>query len=252
MILTSSALYRTAARLQPATTAVTTSDSHCVMCAVALPMGTAANPVTKKTFDDAFNNKLDLRARRSGAYVCGDCEALWHPDWMQKYSKTFACADGVFKIASNEHLAAFLANPPEPPFCAIFSTKQQQHMIWRTPVSLSRDYITVRLDNELLTIRRPILLDGWRAYRHAESVMASTALARTGRKLKPPAALFSRELALPFLALRSDVAELMRETGNQWVIDQLALLSTGEWWGLGALRHIDPSAPPPHERALER
>lgn len=248
--LSPSALYRSAARLAPSASGVTTSDSHCVMCAAELPQGTPANPVTKHTFGDAFNNTLDLRAR-TGSYVCGDCEALWCQDWMQKYSKTFACEAGVFKLASNEHLAGFLANPPEPPFCAIFSTKQQQHMIWRTPVSLSKDYFIVRLDSELLTIRRPLLMEAWRAYRHAESVMATTALARTGRKLKPPAALFSRELAAPVVGLRPDVEDLMRQTGNGWVLETLSKLSIGEWWGLGALRHFDPASPPAHERALE-
>lgn len=250
MVMSSSALYRTAARLEPAAHGVTTSDSHCVMCAAVLPAGAPANPVTKHTFGDAFNNTLDLRAR-TGAYVCGDCEVLWCKDWMQKYSKTFACAEGVFKLASNEHLAGFLANPPEPPFCAIFSTKQQQHMIWRTPVSLSRDYFVVRLDSELLTIRRPVLMAAWRAYRHAESIMASVALARKGRKLKPPAALFSRELASPVVGLRADVVDLMHQAGASWVVETLGQLSVGEWWGLGALRHFDPENPPAHERALE-
>lgn len=250
MTLSSSALYRSAAGLKPAASGSTTVDSHCVMCAAPLPMGTIATPVDKNTFGSGFNNTLDLRAR-TGRYVCGDCEPLWCQDWMQKYSKTFACEAGVFKLASNEHLAGFLANPPEPPFCAIFSTKQQQHMIWRTPVSLSKDYFVVRLDSELLTIRRPLLMEAWRAFRHAESVMASTALTRTGRKLKPPAAIFSRELATPVVGLRSDVEDLLRETGNGWVIDVLARLLIGEWWGLGALRHFDPASPPGHELALE-
>lgn len=250
-VLTASALYARAARLTPATVGVTTEDSHCAMCAAVLPMGTPANPVTKKTFDDSFNNKLDLRAR-SGRYVCGDCEVLWAKDWLQKYSKTYACDRGVFKLASNEHLAGFFLDPPEPPFCAIFSTKQQQHMIWRTPVSLSRDFLFVRVDDEVVTIRRPVLMQGLAAFHHAERTMKTTALARTGRKLQPPAALMSRELATATMgALRTDVIELLRQTGDLWAIQALHALSIGEWWALNAMRHFDPEAPPAPESALE-
>lgn len=249
--LTSSALYARAAGLAPATVSVTTEDSHCAMCAAELPLGTPANPVTKKTFDDAFNNKLDLRAR-SGKYVCGHCEVLWSKDWLQKYSKTYACDAGVFKLASNEHLAGFFLAPPEPPFCAIFSTKQQQHLIWRTPVSLSRDYFFVRVDDEVLTIRRPHLMEGLRAFRHAEHVMATTPLKRMGRKLKPPAAIMSRELAVTIMgSVRHEVIELMRETGNDWVVSALHALSSGEWWALNAIRFSDADAPPPPAPALE-
>jgi CRISPR type IV-associated protein Csf1 len=251
VILSSSALYRQAAKLAPQARGTVTDDSHCVMCAAPLPAGTAANPLRNSTFDGAFNNRLDLRAT-TGRYVCGDCETLWTKDWMQKYSKSFATSDNVYKFASNEQQAAFLLNLPEPPFCAIFSTRQQQHMIWRTPVSLSRELYIIRVDGDLLQIRQSALLEGLRAYRHAEQVMAATALARTGRKLKPPAALFSRELASSAMgSLRADVAELMLQTGNDWVIPTLNGMSMGEWWALGAVRFADPENPPAWQPALD-
>lgn len=250
-ILSSSALYRQAAKVPPEAHGIVDSDSYCAMCAAPLPAGTAANPITKHTFDAAFNNRADLRAT-SGRYVCGDCQALWTKDWMQKYSKTFATSDNVYKFASNDQQAAFLLNPPEPPFCAIFSTKQQQHMIWRTPLSLSRAIYVVRVDGDLLQIRQAHLLEGLRAYRHAEAVMATTPLERTGRKLKPPAALFSRELARHDMGcVRADVAELLRQTGDAWVIDTLHGLSMAEWWALNVIRHYDPENPPPYQPALE-
>lgn len=251
-LLSASSLFRTAARLDPIAHGTVEEDSHCVMCGVPLPAGTAANALTKRTFTDAFNNLLDLRAL-SGRYVCGDCQALWSKDWLQKYSKTFACSEGVFKLASNDQIAAFLLRPPEPPFAAIFSNRQQQHMIWRTPVSLSQTFYTVRVDGDLLTIRQPNLLDALRALRHAEAIMATTPLARTGRKLRPPAAIFSRELAHQAMGtVREDVADLLRQTGDSAVIDLLEALSMGEWWALNVIRHYDPANPPAYQPALER
>lgn len=250
-ILSSSELYSLAANVTPEAHGVVDTDSHCAMCAAPLPAGTAANPITKHTFDSAFNNRPDLRAT-TGRYVCGHCQALWTKDWMQKYSKTFATTDNVYKFASNDQQAAFLLNPPQPPFCAIFSTKQQQHMIWRTPLSLSREMYTVRVDGDLLLIRQPILMEGLRAYRHAESVMANTPLASTGRKLKPPAALFSRELARHNMGtLRDDVMALLKQTGDEWVIDTLHAMSMAEWWALNVIRHYDPDSPPAYQPALD-
>jgi len=250
VILSASALYRQAGNVTPQAHGTAKTDSYCVMCAAPLPAGTAANPVGNTTFDKSFNNKFDLRAL-TGRYVCGDCEALWSQEWMQKYSKTFATMDGVYKFASNEQQAAFFLHPPEPPFCAIFSTKQQQHMIWRTPVSLSRELYTVRLDGELLTIRQPVLLAGLHAYRFAESLMANTPLARTGKRINPPAALFSRELAIQTLSLRADVVELLAQTGDGWVVEAMNRLSAGEWWALNVIRHFDPENPPEYQRAIE-
>lgn len=245
-----SALYARAAKVAPITRSIVEADSYCVMCSMPLVAGSAANPITKQTFDQAFNNRLDLRAL-SGRYVCGECEALWSKDWLQKYSRTFATSDKVYKFASNDQQAAFLLNPPEPPFAAIFSTRQQQHMIWRTPVSLSRELYTVRVDGDLLVIRQAALMDGLHAYNHALNVMANTPHPRTQRKLKPPAALFSRELAAATMgSLRSDVMELLEASGDTSVLDTLHGLRMGEWWALSVIRHYDPVNPPSYQPAL--
>ena len=94
--------------------------------------GEETNLVSRDTFGDAFNNKLDLRAKH-GHYVCGACMALWHKDFLQRYSKTYATAHGVWKLASNDDTMAFLTNPPEPPFVALISTTQQQHLSGALP-----------------------------------------------------------------------------------------------------------------------
>lgn len=247
--LFASTLYRGAANVPAIANDTVTDDTFCVMCAAPLTDGTAANLLTKHTFNSAFNNRLDLRAL-TGRYVCGDCQALWSKDWLQKYSRTFATQAGIYKFASNDQQAALLLNPPEPPFCAIFSTRQQQHMIWRTPVSLSRELYTIRVDGDLLLIRQPLLLEGLRAYQHAIALMARTPLARSGRLLKPPVALFSRELAMQAMgSVRNDVAELLLENGSMWAVDTLHQLGMGEWWALNVIRHYDPADPPHYQLA---
>lgn len=250
LILSASELYAHGAKVGPVTVATVDADSHCVMCGAYLPAGSAATAVDKHTFSSAFNNRLDLRAL-SGRYVCGYCQALWGKDWLQKYSKTYATLDGVWKFASNEHQAAFFLRPPEPPFAVIFSTRQQQHMIWRTPVSQSNELYTVRVDGDLLSIRQKRLMDGLAAYNHLLSIMATTPHPVTGKKLKPPAALFSRELASSVMgSVRADVEELARSTGDDDAVATLNSLSMGEWFALNAIRNFDPDKPPEPARAL--
>lgn len=249
-LTSSSAVYREAAGLAPVGDDLVTKATHCVMCAVVLEVGAKAYKLTKNTFDDNFNNKFDLRAP-TGTHICGDCDVLWSRDWMQKYSKSFACKDGVFSLAKNDDLSALILNPPNPPFVAIFSTKQQQHMIWRTPVSYSRDYFFVQLDGDVLTIRRTVLLSALQAYRKAEEIMATVKPEGRKKVLKPPAALFSRELASSQIGqLRTDVEALLRQTGNDVIVEELHALTIGEWWGLNALRFADLDNPPQWRNAI--
>lgn len=250
MIASSSQVYLSAAKLQPVGADRVETDTHCTMCAAPLPAGTMANKVVPATFGDAFNNKLDLRAL-SGTHVCGACQALWSKDWLQKYSKSYACAEGVFKLASNEDQAAFLLNPPEPPFVAILSTRQQQHMIWRTPVSMSQALFYVRMDGDILTIRRQHLMDALQAWKHTVDLMANTLPEGRKRPLKGPPAWIDRQLESSTTGmLREDVEDLLRQVGDTWAIDQLNSLSVGEWWALNIVNRFDPMAPPPRRNAL--
>jgi len=248
-----SELYRQGAGVDPEATghvveATGSPEAHCIMCGAALRRGEPANRLASNTFNDAFNNVTDLRAL-SGKYKCGDCQALAGRTWLQTYSKSFATRDGIWKFASNEQIAGLLLDPPEPPFAAILSTKNMQHMIWRTPVTLSRDLITVRLNDDLLQIRRPVLLAALATFNRIQAIMADTPSPTTGKLLKPPAAMFSSELASSKVGVvRADVAELLYSLGEGALVEQLNRLSMGEWWALGIVRHFDPASPPAHQR----
>lgn len=257
-LISPSALYCAAAKLKPLGDEPVPADTYCIMCAAALPKGTlAARPTGKKPHEtakkivgDSFNNKLHLRAM-TGTHVCGHCVALWSNDWLGKYSKSFACSEGVFFLQSNDDVAAFLLKPPEPPFVAVFSTKKKQHMVWRTPVSYSKDLFFVRIDDDVLTIRRAALLAGWEALRRAEAVMSEVRPDGKARYLKPPAALFARELNSAKVGmLRQDVESLLRQTENDALIRTINSLSIGEWWGLNFLRFVNLEKPPAWRDAL--
>lgn len=205
----------------------------CAMCAGRIEPGDCYTPA-RGQFNDAFNNKIDLV--EGAKHVCGHCMALWSKDWLQRYSKTYACSAGVFKLASNEDQARFILHPPAPPYVVIQSTTQQQHLIWRAPVNHSTDLIHLRFGDELLTIRRTFLLE--------KALPAWNALCALMKELglKGMPASLDRELSSGSMGcVRSDVAKLATQAGQGALVQILNTLSMGEWWGINVLRQFDLS-----------
>jgi CRISPR type IV-associated protein Csf1 len=211
--------------------------AQCAMCGGHLLPGELFVPITQDTFGESFNNKLDVKV--DSAVICGDCDVLWVKEFLQNYSKSYASVDGVFKFASNEDVQAFLLTPPKPPFVAIFSTRQQQHMIWRTPVSYSAEVAFVRVDDEVVKINVARALEGARAWQLAERRMKELGL-------KGPPAILDRSLGAPDMGtVRRDVTLAMKKDGgaNAQVVDTLNALGMGEWWALCALRYVKLDEP---------
>ena len=231
-LVSPSAVYCRAAGVAPQTERTYAVDTTCAMCGTAIPAGTPCN-AARGRFDASFNNKLDLV--EGARAICGHCMALWSKDWLQKYSKTYACSDGVYKLASNLDQALFIAAPPRAPYVAILSSTQQQHLIWRAPVNYGREQLLLRVGDEILRIRRLLLLDrALPAWRALAAMMKEQAMAGT---MPGP---IDRELARFAMGrIRDDVAERAVALGLGAHVDLLNSLSLGEWWALGVVRQFD-------------
>lgn len=243
---TSTQLYRRAAGVK-ATGAPASKDCTCIMCGAKLAAGDLVNPILKDTFGESFNNKLDIHQR--GDVLCGDCDVLWSKDFLQKYSKSYATAEGVFKLASNLDIQAFILNPPPPPFVAIYNTRQQQHMIWRTPVCLSSQILIVRMDDDILKVDRAKVLAGVRAWQYVVERMK--VLGFKGMPAYPDRTLSSRSTG----SIRADVAAKIGAEGPEGAqaITALRALRMGEWWAMTALNKVDlndPASWPKPEKLL--
>ncbi len=233
---TASQLFRRAAGIQPVGTPLEAASS-CTMCGAALHAGDLAVLVTKDTFGESFNNKLDVRV--ASPHICGDCMALWDKLFLQNNSKSYATGHGVYRLTSNEDVQALFLSPPVAPYAVIFNTRQQQHMMWRTPLGLSQDVIVLRIDDELLYVRRQLALDGARAWRETEVLMK-----KIGLKGFP--AVIERTLSKVAMGtVRSDVAKAVsaHSEAGAAAISALQQLRMAEWWALCALRYIDQDAP---------
>jgi CRISPR type IV-associated protein Csf1 len=244
-----SALYRKATGLPvdaeraPHVAAV---DANCAMCGAPVAAGERCLLTGKDTFTGSFNNRLDLAFPSSPA-VCADCATLWQKDFLQRYSKTVANRHGVYKLASNEDHAQFVLDPPEPPFVAILSTTQQQHLIWRTPVTLSKELLFVRLGDEVLSIRPQLVRQALKDYDALVGLMAA-------HKLKGLPCTFDRDLASERVgSIRSDVRRLALANGLADEVERLVSLTMGDWWALNAVRQFsgaDKVPPKPLTRVL--
>lgn len=237
-MISSSRLYREAAGLKPAGPLKAEKDCRCIMCSGKIEKDDPCAPAGKDLFGSSFNNKLDIHTQ--GDRVCGDCLALWSKDFLQKYSKSYATRDGLFKLASTDDQARFVMFPPEPPFVAIFSTRQQQHMIWRTPVSYSREVYFVRVDDEVLTVRDKLFREGVSAWKDLVAEMAAR-----GKKGLPTVALSAGQDHSQNGVLRRDVREIALDAGMQAQVETLERLGMGEWWALNAVsrRYLEDTPP---------
>lgn len=240
---TSSQLFRQAAGISPVGNPIK-ENCTCCMCGAHLSIETdplpLALPADKNLFGDSFNNKLDIKVR--GDVVCGDCLAVWHKEFLQSKSKSYAVEnDGVYRLASSLNISAFILHPPKAPYVAIFNTRQQGHLIWRTPVQLpNSDTLVVRLDDELITVNRANVLAAVAGWQHIMARMKALKL-----KTKAPA-LLSYDLSQTATGLIfPTVKEAMEKDGeaSYRALQSLQKLTIADWWALCAMREIDLQDP---------
>lgn len=129
---------------------------RCAVCGADINPG---DPIDKLDLPRTFTNQSSL-AIPNGKWRCGACNAIMgNSEFQMGASTILVCSDGVFPIVRKEHRAWAFLTPPEPPFVIAIQNAKQQHVIWRAPVSLSKDLIMVRLGEQIFRLRRQKLLN---------------------------------------------------------------------------------------------
>ena len=129
---------------------------RCAVCGADLVEG---EPIDELDLPRTFTNHAAL-AIPNGNWRCGACNAIMgNSDFQMGASTILVCGEGVFPIVRKEHRAWAFLTPPEPPFVIAIQNAKQQHVIWRSPVSLSKDLIMVRLGEQVFRLRRQKLLN---------------------------------------------------------------------------------------------
>ncbi len=249
MIISPSAIALQALGLHPSGNLKATASGptiRCAMCGADIEPGALYD---KLDLPESFTNKLAM-AIPGGEHICGACKAVMNEGaFQQSLSTAIVSAKGYFPIMKKENRAWAFLEPPEPPFFVTIQNAQQQHVVWRAPVSLSREIILVRVGEQVLRLRRQKLkaareivlrLDD---FRHRVSV--HDCKARTPKK----AAAAQDAAESPFVAdwkYQSADGGAMKQwyrdlvaAGNVPKEDQAVLtsLNAGEAWALQAVLH---------------
>lgn len=155
-LLSPSRLALEAAGRKPVGSHVATADmGACAMCGTTIGPGDIYSPFE---VTNTFMDRPSL-ADPFSYLACGHCTVVRsEKEFLQRFSKSVVTRDGFFKIASNDDQASFFLNPPAPPFLAFVSDATQQHLIWRTPVSYSKDVFQLRFGNRVLMIRHKVMM----------------------------------------------------------------------------------------------
>lgn len=213
-----------------------TAPGRCVMCGGHYAAGDVIEPWNPP---DTFFDHADLQ-NPNGTHICGACQATWNSDFMQKWAKSLVCKEGLFKFFSNDAVSHWILNPPEPPFLMFITTQKVAHVVWKTPVNLSRDLLLVRYNDKVLKIRRGHLLESVEAARLLSDMIVQ---ARSKKVSRGPARAFVNPLSLDREMERFDhgcITDEARKAAGEdltalQAIRTLEAMTLGEAW---ALTHV--------------
>ena len=226
---------------------------RCAMCGTLVQPGEVFSLLKLK---ESFTNQLEM-AIPGGKHVCGACHVVMNTGAFQMSLATcVVSASGFFPVMKKENRAWAFLEPPEPPFFITVQNAQQQHIVWRAPVSLSKDLILVRVGEQVLRLRRPHLIKARDIVFRLDEYRRNAA--QTGKKAKK-APEFAES---PFVAdwkyqsteggavkywysnTNPDAPGLV-ESGVVTPDEHALLMSlnAGEAWALQAVLHYKPAKP---------
>lgn len=136
----------------PVTSRKLKAASACSMCGVEMAAGDDCAPFSPAT---TFNDYPSLKMPGTGV-ICGHCAALWTKPRLMGLQSFVATEKEIYDLGDPAIRSAAILSPPEPPFLFALGTMKKplfQHLIWRTPISLSKTCYTLRLGTSLMQIR---------------------------------------------------------------------------------------------------
>lgn len=240
--------------LEPYTEEIAAEDTRCSFCGVPIAKGDYCKTKALQALGaDSFTSDASLACRTNVA--CKWCPPCMTKEVLQKLPNTVVTKAGLFAIGKDENREWFFRTPPAPPFAAFFVTAKMAHVAWRTPLTLDKNLITVRLNDQLLTIRHDRLMQGIEDCKRAGELLAEAGAQKiesAGKKHKKvifvrnhPFVSLDREIhstthgqLLPqFVALAGENSEAAT------IANRLSTLSKGELFALATLAKAKPVAP---------
>jgi len=171
---------------------------------------------------------------------------------MQKTQHACITRDHILPFHKLTHKKWLLLHPPEPPFVVLQSDAKLAHMVWRTPVTISKDLWYVRLGKRQLIVRMPLVRAALECFASVADRFASVQPqtkkgAAPPRLLSPFATLGYNLDDLDLWRIRSDVRPYL----NSNDFDQIHKLRLGEYWALAILCTKKEPTNPVNDRQLK-
>ena len=222
--------------------AVALMDTRCATCGDAI---SRHQNCVEREKEYSFNDH-HFMADPLSIYLCGPCARVMKADYMSKYSDVVITRTAVYPFSKNVDRSWFFLNPPKPPFVMHVHDSKNQHLTWRSPVNLSQELYRVRLGQNVLNIRRPILKEA--IARHADLTQRLSEIRgyevnrihdkfdSTGRSLKSSTATTIRGHVRALASSHPDVAKKLR------FFDEI--MTAGETWALLHILNTDSMAMP--------
>lgn len=206
--------------------------THCAFCGKPICTGDLCEPAA--ALGEFFSDTRDLAAytRRS----CPACARVRSKKAMFALQRALVTEDGIYSIAPAAARAWLFLTPPKPPFVAVLTTATLQHLIWRTPVTVSRDLIVIRHGARLHTVRPSLVAQ-------ARDSCLRWHEANPQIKWGPYVMLDRAEEAPTHGLLREQVWQMMSQNEK----DLFLSLTPGEVWALAHVIHTEPIEPKPIE-----
>lgn len=254
MILSPSSLALSALGLSPSGALCNTAGEGlaCAICGTAISTNDIYDVLDLPT---SFTNKNSI-ASPGGKHICGACNTVMSAgEFQMRLATGLFCKDGFFPIMRKEHRAWAFLTPPEPPFSVTIQTAKQQHVVWRAPVTLSRNLILVRIGEQIVRLRRPMLIAAREAVLRMSEARQRAATGAKTKKSEKSAPVESVESPFvtdwKFQSSAGGVLKLWAETLiNEGGVsnpdrETISLLNAGEIWALQAVLHLKPVKPAP-------
>ena len=224
----------------PATCRPAKRDAVCAACGQVTPKDSL---VADFKPGSGFTDCAALAAPQS-AIICWACKAIWTKDFLMVYAKSVITPDGFFKFGSNAAIASFFLSPPAPPFTVVYSTAQQQHLIWRSPVNLSNERFAIRFGTRIFTVRHAAIM---RAVAAMRKIFAAADAVKIKHATTPwPGA--NRELEFVDAPLDKRIEPLRAELTEEFAA--LESLNPAEAFAVAAIGYSGLTKPEPLVRSL--
>lgn len=197
------------------------SLTHCSHCAAPIATGDHFQPLNAGVF---FSSTRDLAT--ASRVVCWRCVHVRAKTLLNGLSYALICPDAIYSIAKDTEKAWLFLETPEPPFVVVHSSSTMQHLVWRTPVTLSKDLIQVRFGDNLFVVRPKVVKE---AISRAEDVTD-----RSGADWMNPL-LLDRKVSEGYHGLLNPkAAQFLTDSDREFFTNRVG---PGERWALAYICH---------------